>query len=83
MAVTEVKKSRVATTDIDQGDSDKVIGIVREMLDTIREGGEQAVLDYARKLDGWTGSILMTQEEIEAISRQLDDSLKEDIQFAT
>ena len=82
MAVTEVKKSRVATTDIDQGDSDKVIGIVREMLDTIREGGEQAVLDYARKLDGWTGSILMTQEEIEAISRQLDDSLKEDIQFA-
>ena len=82
MAVTEVKKSRVATIDIDQGDSDKVIGIVREMLDTIREGGEQAVLDYARKLDGWTGSILMTQEEIEAISRQLDDSLKEDIQFA-
>lgn len=82
MAVTEVKKGRVATTDIDQGDSDKVIGIVREMLDTIREGGEQAVLDYARKLDGWTGSILMTQEEIEAISRQLDDSLKEDIQFA-
>lgn len=82
MAVTQVKKSQGGAIEFDHGESDKVIAIVREMLDTIRAGGEQAVLDYARKLDGWTGSVLMTPEEIDSIGRQLDDSLKEDIQFA-
>ena len=84
MAIIQVKKQRVdsAVSGTDQKETEKVIAIVREMLDTIREGGEQAVRDYAQKLDNWTGSILLTPEEIEAISAQIDDSLKSDIQFA-
>lgn len=82
MAVIELKKAQGGPANPDQRDSDKIIAIVREMLDTIRVGGEKAVLDYAEKLDGWTGSIVMTQDEIEAISHRLDDSLKQDIQFA-
>ena len=82
MAVVEVKKRRSQTGGVDHGESEMVIAIVREMLDTIREGGEQAVRDYACKLDNWTGPIVMTSEEIAKIERDLDDSLKEDIQFA-
>ena len=82
MAVIEIKKRQSRTGGADHGESEKVIAIVREMLDTIREEGEQAVRDYARSLDNWTGPIVMTSEEIAKIERDLDDSLKEDIQFA-
>ncbi len=82
MAVIEVKKAKGKSGQPARDDSDHVIRIVREMLDVIRERGEQAVLDYARELDNWTGSILLRPEEIEAVGRELDDSLKEDIQFA-
>ncbi len=82
MAVVTVKKRTIETNGNDHGETEKVIVIVREMLDTIREGGEQAVREYARNLDNWTGPIVMTPEEIARIERDLDDSLKEDIQFA-
>ncbi|MDE0309206.1 MAG: histidinol dehydrogenase [Acidiferrobacterales bacterium] len=82
MAVVTVKKRKSGSNGIDRGESEKVISIVRQMLDTIREGGEQAVRDYARDLDNWTGPIVMSPQEIAKIEHDLDDSLKEDIQFA-
>ncbi len=82
MAVVTVKKRQSETSGIDHGETEKVVAIVREMLDTIREGGEQAVREYARNLDNWTGPIVVTSEELAEIERDLDDALKEDIRFA-
>ena len=47
-------------------------------------GGEAAVRDYARKLDRWTGDIVVTPAEIERrTARRPGTSVKRDIEFAT
>lgn len=56
---------------------------VTEMLTEIARGGEQAVRDYARKLDGWTGDIVVTRDEIERRTNALPSALKRDIDYAT
>ena len=39
--------------------------VVTEMLANIRERGEEAVREYALKLDKWSGDIIMSEEAIE------------------
>jgi sulfopropanediol 3-dehydrogenase len=56
--------------------------VVDEMLAAIRAGGEQAVRDYARKLDKWEGEILVSPEEIERRTAPIPSSVKRDIEFA-
>ena len=46
--------------------------VVDEMLAAIASRGEDAVREYARKLDGWQGDILMSGADIDAA---LDSSL--------
>jgi sulfopropanediol 3-dehydrogenase len=41
------------------------------------------VRDYAKKLDGWTGEIIVPADEIEQRTRDIPDSIKRDIEFAT
>ena len=55
---------------------------VMEMLLAIKDGGEKAVRDYAAKLDGWTGDIIVTREEVDRAAATLDDQTRKDIQFA-
>jgi sulfopropanediol 3-dehydrogenase len=57
--------------------------VVADMLATIRQGGEQAVRDYARTLDKWTGDIVVTNKEIERRTRDIPAQVKSDIEFAT
>jgi sulfopropanediol 3-dehydrogenase len=57
--------------------------VVAEMLTAIRRGGEQAVRDYARTLDKWTGGILVDEEEIERRTHDIPAQVKRDIEFAT
>ncbi len=57
--------------------------VVAEMLRVIGMGGEQAVCDYARKLDNWSGDILVTDDEVERRIRELPALLKRDIDYAT
>jgi sulfopropanediol 3-dehydrogenase len=57
--------------------------VVEEMLAEIARKGEQAVRDYAAKLDRWTGPIVMTDEEIGRRVREIPASVKRDIEFAT
>jgi sulfopropanediol 3-dehydrogenase len=45
--------------------------------------GEAAVRRYARKLDEWTGDIVVTAEEIERRIRDIPAETKRDIDFAT
>ncbi len=57
--------------------------VVAEMLAAIERGGEAAVRDYASKLDGWQGEIIVTPEEIERRTRDIPASIRQDIEFAT
>jgi sulfopropanediol 3-dehydrogenase len=57
--------------------------VAAEMLAAIRQGGEQAVRDYARDLDKWIGDIIVSEEEIERRTRDIPVDVKADIDFAT
>jgi sulfopropanediol 3-dehydrogenase len=63
-------------------ESDNARRVVEEMLAEIRRGGEDAVREYARKLDKWTGEIVVAPEEIERRVRAIDPAVKRDIEFA-
>ncbi len=56
--------------------------VVTEMLAAIDAGGEQAVRDYAKKLDSWSGDIIMSEAAIAAAVRDVPDQIKRDIDFA-
>ncbi|QBF31021.1 histidinol dehydrogenase [Thalassococcus sp. S3] len=55
---------------------------VQIMLARISEGGEDAVRDYARTLDGWTDEIIVSDTQIEAATRSIDPALREAIAYA-
>ena len=57
-------------------------GVVTEMLARIQAEGESAVRDYARKLDGWGGDIVMSDADINAALRAVPTQVKDDIDFA-
>ena len=79
MAVTYLKKAS-KTAESETGEARRV---VTEMLAAIEAGGEAAVRDYARKLDNWTGDIVLTPEAIAARTRALPEQTKADIRWAT
>jgi sulfopropanediol 3-dehydrogenase len=78
MTTTYLKK---ATKTAATGETDTQ-STVRDMLETIRTGREAAAVDFARKLDGWDGDIVVDRATIEAAARALPESVKEDIHFA-
>ncbi|MDQ2734891.1 MAG: histidinol dehydrogenase [Pseudomonadota bacterium] len=57
--------------------------VVTEMLAAIRERGEAAVREYALKLDHWSGEIIMSPQAIEAATKDVPQSVRSDIEFAT
>ncbi|MSP66690.1 MAG: histidinol dehydrogenase [Alphaproteobacteria bacterium] len=78
MAITEIKTPpRTAATG-----ADDTAATVAAMLARIRAGGEAAVRDYARDLDGWTGAFEVTAEEIARASAAVDQRTKDDLAFA-
>ncbi len=78
MTATYLKKAtKTATT----GDSDTQ-ATVRDMLQTIKEGREAAATEFARKLDGWDGDIIVSRKMIEAATKALPETVKDDIRFA-
>lgn len=78
MAIEYLKKA-AKTPETDTAEARKVVD---EMLAAIRAGGEQAVRDYARKLDKWEGEILVSREEIERRAAAISSHVKKDIEFA-
>ncbi|HSO05821.1 MAG TPA: histidinol dehydrogenase [Pelomicrobium sp.] len=56
--------------------------VVAEMLAAIEQRGEEAVREYAQKLDSWSGEILVTPEEIERRTKDIPAGIKRDIEFA-
>ncbi len=57
--------------------------VAAEMLREIEARGESAVRDYALKLDQWSGDILVGADEIERRTREVPETVKKDIAFAT
>ena len=76
----EYLKKAAKTPDTETGNARQV---VEEMLGEIGRRGEDAVREYARKLDRWEGEILVSDAEIERRTRAVDPKVKRDIDFAT
>ncbi len=73
-------KQAVKTPETETGEARKVVD---EMLAEIEKRGEAAVREYAQKLDGWKGEIVVTPEEIERRTKDIPKGIKRDIEFAT
>ncbi|HZQ63427.1 MAG TPA: histidinol dehydrogenase [Casimicrobiaceae bacterium] len=56
--------------------------VAQRMLDDIERRGEEAVREYAEKLDRWTGPIVMTPESVRERMRGIPDKVKRDIDYA-
>ncbi len=65
-----------------EGQTDDLRQKVQEMLYTIEQGGDEAALDYARKLDSWDAPVVVTPEQIAQAHEQVPERLKADIRFA-
>ncbi|MGH8697707.1 MAG: histidinol dehydrogenase, partial [Burkholderiales bacterium] len=57
--------------------------VAEEMLAEIGRRGEAAVREHAAKLDGWSGEIVVTPDEVERRTRDIPAGVKRDIDFAT
>ena len=78
MSIEYIKKASVSAAAQD----DKTQQIVREILNTIETGGESACIDYAKKLDGYEGEIVMSADAIAEAASRVPQKTKDDIQFA-
>jgi sulfopropanediol 3-dehydrogenase len=79
MTIQYLKKA----TRTPETESDSAQKVAHEMLADIAKRGEAAVREYAAKLDGWTGEIVVSPEEIERRTRDIPPSVRRDIEFAT
>ena len=79
MSVTYLKRA-AKTPETESGAARMVVA---EMLAAIEAGGEQAVRDYALKLDKWSDDIVLNPTAIERQIRDIPQTIKDDIAFAT
>jgi len=65
-----------------ESDSGVIRKTVQTILDNIENGGDETALQYARELDGWSGPVLVSKEQIEQAKSLVAEQLKSDIRFA-
>ncbi len=63
-------------------DSEKIQGIVKEILSDIEGRGEDAVRELAKKFDNWDGEFVLSAEKKQKLIDQVPEEVKEDIRFA-
>ena len=78
MTITYLKKAS-RTPETETATAQKV---VNEMLAAIESGGERAVRAYAKKLDQWSGEIILTAAEIARAVADVPAQVRADIDFA-
>ena len=76
----EYLKRAAKTPETESGAARQVAG---DMLADIEARGEAAVREYAARLDGWTGDIVVSDDDIAALTRDIEPSVRRDIEFAT
>lgn len=59
-----------------------VADTVQIMLARLKAGGETAARDYASRLDGWTGDIVVPQKEARAAGDHVPETLKQALAYA-
>ncbi len=79
MAITYLKRA----TKTPATETETAQAVVAKMLVEIEARGEDAVRDYARSLDKWTGPIVVLPDEVERRTAGLPDQVKADIAAAT
>jgi len=79
MAITYLKRA-AKTPETETGTAQQVVA---EMLGQIRARGEEAVREYALKLDQWSGPVVVTADEVAARTRSIPQTTRRDIEFAT
>lgn len=79
MAITVLKKANKTP----ETETESARAVVSEMLAAIGERGEAAVREYALKLDGWSGDIVVSSVEIERRAREVPEAIRRDIEDAT
>lgn len=78
MGLTYLKRAK-KTPESETGTAQSV---VKEMLADIELRGEQAVRDYALKLDKWSDEIVLSSDEIERRVAEIPNKVKRDIEYA-
>ncbi len=61
---------------------DETRATVAGMLRDIEAGGEARALHYAESLDGWKGSVVVSNEDIAAAAESVPEQIRRDIRFA-
>ncbi len=62
---------------------EKIFEIVKPILNEIKQNGVTAAIDYAKKLDGFTGdNLLVSKSEFEEADRKLDKKIKAALETA-
>lgn len=56
--------------------------VAAEILAAVEAGGEEAARDYARRLDGWDGPIVVAEEEVARIAAAVPAEARADIDAA-
>ena len=56
--------------------------LVQGILSDIETGGDEKAIEYAHKLDKYTGKIVLNADDISAAATQVPQTIKDDIRFA-
>ncbi len=80
MTIRYIKQSAIQS--VETKPSREVEEIVREMLEKIQVGGEDAALEYARRLDNWTGDVVLSKADLDAAAEKLSPQVARDIRFS-
>ena len=78
MAIEYLKKAPPRQEAIDKTTSE----IVGRILADIKENGRDAAERYARELDGWHGSVVLTEADFAKATQSLSQGVRDDIDFA-
>jgi sulfopropanediol 3-dehydrogenase len=78
MAITYLKKAAKTP----ETETATAQAVVNDMLAEIGMRGEEAVRAYAAKLDGWSGDIVLSRDEIDRRAAEVPAQVKHDIDFA-
>ena len=73
-----LKKATLTST----SDASDVTEIVQSILNDIETRGDEGALEYAAKFDSYSGSIILSDDEIAAAIAQVPEKLRRDIDFA-
>jgi Histidinol dehydrogenase/Bacterial extracellular solute-binding protein, family 7 len=73
-----IKKASLSFEDA----SNKKRILLEEILQKFKDGGEDAVKEFAKKFDNWEGDFILSDEKKQLLIDQVPQRIKDDLQFA-